>query len=57
MSVSDNGTCDARRFVLIAGMPRSGTNLVRRIVGSHSEIAIPSAEFVFLEKYSWGAHR
>ncbi len=30
-------------------MPRSGTNLVRRIVGSHSNIAIPTAEFHFFK--------
>lgn len=35
-------------------MPRSGTNLTRRIVGSHSNIAIPTAEFQFFREYRLG---
>jgi len=35
-------------------MPRSGTNLTRRIVGSHSDIAIPTAEFQFFRDYRQG---
>jgi len=35
-------------------MPRSGTNLIRRIIGSHSDIAIPTAEFAFFRDYSSG---
>lgn len=42
------------KFVLIGGMPRSGTNLTRRIVGSHSSIAIPTAEFQFFREYRQG---
>lgn len=42
------------RLVLIGGVPRSGTNLVRRIIGSHSEIAVPPAEFQFLGQYAKG---
>lgn len=42
------------KFVLIGGMPRSGTNLTRRIVGSHSNIAIPTAEFHFLKGHAQG---
>ena len=32
-------------------MARSGTNLIRRIIGSHSQIAIPPAEFQFFKKH------
>lgn len=32
-------------FVVIAGMPRSGTQLMRRLLGSHSQIAVPTKEF------------
>lgn len=39
------------KFVIIGGMPRSGTNLARRIIGSHSQIALPATEFNFFEKY------
>lgn len=42
------------KFVLIGGMPRSGTNLVRRIIGSHSRIAIPTQEFQFFRDYTQG---
>ena len=42
------------RIVLIGGMPRSGTNLVRRMIGSHSQIAIPTAEFQFLRGHKKG---
>lgn len=31
--------------VIIAGMPRSGTQLMRRLLGSHSLIAVPTKEF------------
>jgi len=43
-----------RKFVLIGGMPRSGTNLLRRIIGSHSQIAIPPGEFHFFSQYKNG---
>lgn len=39
-----------RRFVLIGGMPRSGTTLAETIVGSHSRIAIPPGDFPFAER-------
>lgn len=39
------------KIIVIGGMARSGTNLTRRIIGSHSQIAIPPAEFQFLKKY------
>lgn len=42
------------KFIIIGGMPRSGTNLVRRIIGSHSEIAIAPAEFQFFRNHSQG---
>lgn len=34
-----------RTYVVIAGMPRSGTQLMRRLLGSHSHIAVPTKEF------------
>ena len=46
---------DVRKIIVIGGMPRSGTNLVRRIIGSHSSIAIPHAEFTFLARVAHGA--
>lgn len=39
------------KIIVIGGMARSGTNLTRRIIGSHSQIAIPPAEFQFFKKY------
>ena len=42
------------KFVIIGGMPRSGTNLARRIIGSHSRIAVPPAEFQFFRQYARG---
>lgn len=37
------------RFVLIGGLPRSGTTLIETIVGSHSRIFIPPGDFPFAE--------
>lgn len=42
------------RLVLIGGMPRSGTTLAQRIIGSHSKIAIPVGEFKFFHGYASG---
>jgi hypothetical protein len=42
------------KLIIIGGMARSGTNLVRRIIGSHSTIAIPPAEFDFLGRVARG---
>ena len=42
------------KVVIIGGMPRSGTNLLRRVVGSHSDIAMPPVEFMFFQKISKG---
>ncbi len=42
------------KIIVIGGMPRSGTNLARRIIGSHSTIAIPPAEFNFLHRIARG---
>lgn len=39
-----------RTFVLIGGLPRSGTTLIETIVGSHSRIAIPPGDFPFAER-------
>jgi hypothetical protein len=41
-------------FIVIGGMARSGTNLTRRIIGSHSQVAIPPAEFQFFKRYHQG---
>lgn len=46
--MADNET--RRRFVLIGGMPRSGTTLVKTVVGSHSRIAIPPGDFPYAER-------
>lgn len=35
------------RFVLIGGMPRSGTTLIETVVGSHSRIAMPPGDFPY----------
>jgi len=43
-----------QKFILIGGMPRSGTNLARRIIGSHSLVALPPLESLFLGKHSLG---
>lgn len=43
-----------RKFVLIGGMPRSGTTLIETIIGSHSKISIPPGDFPFVEKYVVG---
>ena len=43
------------RVVIMGGMPRSGTNLARRLVGSHSMIAMPPVEFNFLNRLSAGS--
>jgi len=42
------------RVVIIGGMPRSGTNLARRLIGSHSMIAMPPVEFNFLNRAASG---
>jgi len=42
------------RVVIIGGMPRSGTNLARRLIGSHSMIAMPTVEFNFFFKMAAG---
>jgi Sulfotransferase family len=42
------------QFVIIGGSPRSGTNLARRIVGSHSQIAIPPGELQFFNQLADG---
>lgn len=42
------------RVVLIGGLGRSGTNLARRIVGSHSRIAMSPVEFKYYEHLQGG---
>lgn len=42
------------KVVIIGGMPRSGTNLARRLVGSHSHIAMAPVEFNFFGKLAAG---
>jgi hypothetical protein len=39
---------------MIGGMPRSGTNLTRRIIGSHSKIALPPVELNFFRQHARG---
>lgn len=51
MSTTDSQT---PRIVILGGMPRSGTNLARRLIGSHSQIAMPSVEFNFFGKLAAG---
>lgn len=43
-----------KKIVLIGGMPRSGTNLTRRLIGSHAKIAVPPVELNFFHKYVRG---
>jgi Sulfotransferase family len=38
---------DGRPPIFVGGLPRSGTTLVARLLGSHSEIALPPAELGF----------
>jgi hypothetical protein len=42
------------RFVLIGGMPRSGTTLVETVIGSHSRIAMPPGDFPFAAQANAG---
>lgn len=42
------------KFVLIGGLPRSGTTLVETIIGSHSQISIPPGDFPFVDFYVRG---
>ncbi len=43
-----------QRYVLIGGMPRSGTTLVETVVGSHSKIAMPPGDFPFAAQANAG---
>lgn len=43
-----------KKIVVIGGMPRSGTGLVRRIIGSHSQVAILLKEFDFFRQLEAG---
>ena len=41
-----------RTFLLIGGMPRSGTTLLETVIGSHSRIAVPPGDFPFAEQHA-----
>lgn len=43
-----------QKFILIGGLPRSGTTLLETILGSHSKIAMPPGDFHFAEQYTKG---
>jgi hypothetical protein len=43
--MSTGGPANGRTFVVIGGLARSGTQLTRRVIGSHSAIAITNKEF------------
>jgi predicted metal-binding protein len=42
-----------RTFVVIGGLARSGTQLTRRVIGSHSAIAVTNKEFKVKEVDCW----
>ena len=42
------------KFILIGGMPRSGTTLIETIIGSHSRISIPPGDYPFAEQHARG---
>ena len=37
--------------IFIVGTPRSGTTLLQRLIGSHSEVAVPGAETHYFNRY------
>lgn len=43
-----------KKFILVGGMPRSGTTLIETILGSHSKISIPPGDFPFARLYIQG---
>lgn len=51
---ADNNMNQPGKFVLIGGMPRSGTTLIETIIGSHSRISIPPGDYPFAEQYARG---
>ena len=50
--------CEAQAPIFINGTKRCGSTLLRRIVNAHSQVTIPSPEwifhFVYLHLYSYG---
>lgn len=42
------------KVVIIGGMPRSGTNLARRLIGSHTQIGVAPVEFSLFRKRAEG---
>ena len=40
------------KFILVGGMPRSGTTLLETVVGSNSRIAMPPGDYPFAEQYA-----
>jgi sulfotransferase family protein len=44
---------DGRPPIFVGGLPRNGTTLVGRLLGSHSEIAVPPDELGFFQTF-WG---
>lgn len=43
-----------RSFVIIGGMPRSGTTLMRGLLNVHPDVALLPVEFKFVETVAWG---
>jgi hypothetical protein len=43
-----------KKFVLLGGMPRSGTTLLETVIGSNSRISIPPGDLPFAEQYAKG---
>ena len=50
--------CDAQSPIFLLGTKRSGSTLLRRIVNAHSQVTIPSPEwifhFIYIPLYSYG---
>ena len=50
--------CDSQSPIFICGAKRCGSTLLRRIINGHSQITIPSPEwifhFVYMHLYSYG---
>lgn len=42
------------KFLLIGGLPRSGTTLMETVLGSHSQISLPPGDYPFAEQYVQG---
>ncbi len=42
------------KYILVGGLPRSGTTLIETIIGSHSRISLPPGDYPMAEKYTQG---